>query len=49
MEILDLFNGSAFITTDYIKKVASGYFGNDTSNPKNKTFVKHCDSKLIKE
>ena len=33
---------------DYISKVASGYFDNDTSNPNNKTFVKHGDSKLIK-
>ena len=32
----------------YKSKVASGYFDNDTSNPKNKIFVKHGNSKLLK-
>ena len=48
MENLDLFDDSALTTAAYISKIESGFFYNDTSNPNNKTFVKHCDSKSIK-
>ena len=58
MENLDLFNNvrplsaieyeSVLVKAEYIRKLESGFFDNDASNPMNKIFVKHGDSKLIK-
>ncbi len=47
MEVVDFFDDSAVRSAAYIAKFESVSFDNDTNNPDNHTFVKHCDSKSI--
>ena len=48
MENFDFFEDSAVTKAAYIRKLESVLIDNDTSNPNNKTFVRHGDSKSIK-
>ena len=36
------------IKAEYCRKLESGFYDNDASNPGNSLFIKHGDSKLLK-